>query len=221
MYKYNERDVQTRRAIHSRGRKKLWVKCDRFIDRHSRDERKIRLKITSLGKFGVSTTNVDTPIARSWSFRLFFFFLFLLRQKTQTGRGFLMSRRVSVLCNRWTSHESVPLPPSPPSSTPDRYQTPRVFGVSSSTPVDFPRTVSNRDDCSRARCSWKREKKKKRKDRVCTPSTARAKVRPFVVDVRSRQRSPSKDRYVDEGQRVGFLRDNAIRCRLCNCNKRI
>lgn len=78
MYKYNERDVQTRRAIiiHSRGRKKLWVKCDRFIDRHSRDERKIRLKITSLGKFGVSTTNVDTPIARSWSFRLFFFFFF-------------------------------------------------------------------------------------------------------------------------------------------------
>ena len=93
----------------------------------------------------------------------FFFFLFLLRQKTQTGRGFLMSRCVSVLCNRWTSHKSVPLPPSPPSSTPDRYQTPRVFGVSSSTPVDFPRTVSNRDDCSRARCSWKREKKKKEK----------------------------------------------------------
>ena len=154
----------------------------------------------------------------------FFFFLFLLRQKTQTGRGFL-SRCVSVLCNRSTSHESVPLPPSPPSSTPDRYQTPRVFGVSSSTPVDFPRTVSNRDDCSRARCSWKREKKKKkkkkRKGHVCTAPTARAKARPFVVDVRSRQRSPSKDRYVDEGQRVGFLRDNAIRCRLCNCNKRI
>lgn len=147
--------------------------------------------------------------------------------KTQMGRAFLMSRRFGVVII--VEHRmNLFLCPHPPSSTPDRYQTPRVFGVSSN-PVDFPqrfssfvaRIVSNRTHSRLHADEYSRTmlvKTKKRPRLYCT-YYERKYVLSLPTIVRANDRRPKIG--TDEGQRVGFLRDNAKRCRLCNCNKRI
>lgn len=193
----------------------------RFIDQHSlydgAQDRTIQL-ITSLQKFGISTTNVDTPIARSWSFRF-------LRQDTN-GKSLFNVPTFRCCYNRWTSHESVPLPPSPllhPRSIPDTssfrsFEQPRRL---SSTIFLVRGTVSNRTHSRLHADEYSRTmliKTKKRPRLYCTYYE-----RKYVLSLPTIVRANDRRQKIgtDEGQRVGFLRDNAKRCRLCNCNKRI
>lgn len=155
---------------------------------------------------------MDTPIARSWSFRFY--------AKTQMGRAF-QCPDVSVYYNRWTSHESVPLPPSPllhPRSIPDTSSF-RCFEHTPSTFLDDRGTVSNRahsrlngDEYSRTMLV-----KTKRRPRLYCTYYERKYVLSLSTIVRStRQRSPTKDRY-GWGAKGRLPPRQRERCRLCNC----
>lgn len=120
--------------------------------------------------------------------------------KTQMGRAFLMSRRFGVVII--VEHRmNLFLCPHPPSSTPDRYQTPRVFGVSSNPSTfldDFPRSWHGIESHTlEIACRWilTHDARKNEKKAASVLHLLRAKVRPFVADDRSCQRSPTEDRY--------------------------